>query len=89
MDNHHPAGKANSPVTAPRDVNDHRAILSVRQNDDWPKKTLENPTGDPYLKMAAEIRGYINDRRYLEETLLRPAIEKLEAIAAKNNKTEE
>jgi hypothetical protein len=89
MDNHHPAGKANNPVTVPRDVNDHRAILSVRQNDLWPKETLENPTSDPYLQMAAEIRGYINDRLYLEEKLLRAAIEKLEALAEKNKNPEE
>jgi hypothetical protein len=85
MDNHHPAGKANSPVTIPIPVNDHRAILSVSQYD-WPKETLENPTSDPHLQMAAEIRGYINDRRYLEEKLLQSAIEKLEAIAEKNKR---
>jgi hypothetical protein len=63
-DNHHPAGVANSPVTIPIPANDHRAILSVAQYG-WPKETLENPSGDPALKIAASIRGPIETGRYL------------------------
>ena len=35
-DDHHVAGEANSPVTIPMPVNDHRAELNVAQYD-WPK----------------------------------------------------
>jgi hypothetical protein len=88
MDNHHPAGKANSPVTIPVPVNDHRAILSVAQYE-WPKDTLENPTADPDREMAARIRGYMDMHRYLEEKLLRPIVEKLEARAEDNENPEQ
>ena len=83
MDNHHPAGKANSPVTIPIPVNDHRAILSVAQYD-WPMETLENPTANSHLQMAALIRAYLDGRRYLEEKLLRPVIERLESQTEEN-----
>src|ERR1039458_6972292 len=56
MDNHHVAGKANSPVTIPIPVNEHRAVLSTAQYN-GPKDTLENPNGSPLLKGAACIRG--------------------------------
>jgi hypothetical protein len=88
LDNHHPAGKANSPVTIPIPVNDHRAILSVAQHD-WPKDTLENPTANSHLQIAAWIRGYLDTQQYLAEKLLRPAIERLEALAEKNEHPEE
>jgi hypothetical protein len=85
IDNHHPAGKANSPVTITIPANDHRAILSVAQYN-WPQDTLENPHADPDLQMAASIRGYLDMQRYLEDSLLRPIIEKLEARADKSKK---
>jgi hypothetical protein len=56
MDNHHIAGKANSPATIAVPVNIHRAELSTAQYD-WPKETLANPEGSPLLKGAACIRG--------------------------------
>lgn len=59
QDNHHFAGKANSPVTVPIPVNDHRAELNSAQQD-WPKKTLQNPDGSPLLKAAACVRGFID-----------------------------
>jgi hypothetical protein len=52
MDAHHVAGKANSPITVPVPVNDHRACLSVAQAD-WPKSTLMNAHGSPLLAAAA------------------------------------
>jgi hypothetical protein len=88
MDNHHPAGKTNSPVTIPVPVNDHRAILSVAQFD-WPQDTLENPNSNPYLQMAASIRGFIDMLRYLIDKLLWPIAEALEALAKKNGNSEE
>lgn len=60
MDDHHVFGKANDPttiVTVP--ANDHRAELSVAQQD-WPKKTPENPDGSPLLAAAARIRGFVD-----------------------------
>lgn len=56
VDQHHPAGRANDPMTVPVDVNDHRAILSVAQHD-WEKDLLQNPDGCPLKAGAARIRG--------------------------------
>ncbi len=81
FDDHHVAGKANSPVTIPVWVNDHRARLSVAQYD-WPKRTLENPDGSPLLAEAACTRGYIDTNDYLVETLLLPKAEMLEGLDA-------
>jgi len=53
VDNHHPFMKANDPsTTIPVPVNDHRADLNEAQND-WPKKTRENPDGSPLLAELA------------------------------------
>jgi hypothetical protein len=85
VDNHHFAGKANSPTTIPVAVNDHRAWLSVAQAD-WPKSTLINPQGSPLLAAAACIRGFIDTVLYLiEEGLLWIAemLEKLDAVQVK------
>jgi hypothetical protein len=57
LDNHHIAGKANHPLTIPIYVNDHRAELSEAQRD-WPRLTLENAQGSPFLAAAACIRGF-------------------------------
>jgi len=81
MDNHHVAGKANSPITIPVPVNDHRAELSVAQCD-WPKKTRENPDGSPLLAAAASIRGFMDTIVYLVESGLRWAAEMLEQLNA-------
>jgi hypothetical protein len=79
MDKHHIAGKANSPVTVPVPVNDHRAELNAAQYD-WPKETLENPDANPNLKKAALIRGLIDLMNYLPDEL-RPVAELLESLA--------
>jgi hypothetical protein len=68
FDDHHVAGKANNPVTIPVWVNDHRACLSVAQ-DDWSKETRENPDGSPLLAAAAHIRGFMDTGIYLLEKL--------------------
>lgn len=81
-DFHHVAGRRNSAITIPVPVNDHRAVLSPAQFD-WPKETLENPTGDELLKIAGSLRGYIDTNSYLLDTLLRPLPEMLEALAKK------
>jgi hypothetical protein len=68
-DDHHIAGKANSPVTIQVPVNDHRADLSIAQYD-WPMNTLKNPTGSPLLKAAACVRGASDTIFYIIQTLL-------------------
>jgi hypothetical protein len=79
MDDHHPAGAANSPVTIPVPVNDHRAELSTAQYD-WPRNTLENPNADDLLKIAASLRGFIDTQQYLLDRLLHPLPEILEML---------
>lgn len=69
-DNHHPAGVANNPTTITTPVNDHRAELSVAQQD-WPKKTRENPDGSPLLAAAGCVRGFVDTIVYLiKKTLI-------------------
>ena len=80
IDNHHVAGSANSPVTVAVPVNDHRAILSTAQYD-WPKRTLENSTGDPLKAAAACIRGFIDIMRYLCESLLEWIVAMVERLS--------
>ena len=79
VDDHHPAGKSNSPVTIPIPVNDHRAELSTAQQE-WPRSTLENPQRSPLLAAAACIRGLIDTIFYLLEKLLLWVAEMLELL---------
>ena len=81
LDEHHVAGKSNSPVTIPVSVNDHRARLSADQYD-WPKQTRKNPVGSPLLAAAASTRGYSDTNIYLVENLLLRNPEMLEALDA-------
>ncbi len=81
VDDHHVFAKANSPVTIPTPVNDHRAELSVAQYD-WPKKTLENPEGSPLLAAAGVVRGFIDYIHYLIEKGLAWVVQMLEAADA-------
>lgn len=69
LDAHHVAGRANDSVTIPVPVNDHRAELSTAQQD-WPLRTLQNPTGSPLLKGAACIRGASDTIFYIIKNLL-------------------
>jgi hypothetical protein len=80
FDDHHFAGRTNSPVTVPIWVNDHRAWLSDKQRD-WPLETLENPKRSPFLAAAATIRGFIDTVSYLLKELLWVA-EMLEVLDA-------
>lgn len=79
FDLHHPPGKANSRAKIPIWVNDHEAVLSVLQ-EDWPKKTLENPNGSPFRAGAARNRGYLETNAYLADQLLRENSELMEAL---------
>jgi len=79
LDDHHVAGEANSPVTIPIWVNDHRARLNTDQYD-WPKETLQNPNASPLLAAAASNRGTADSTIYLAETFLYEKGEMLEAL---------
>lgn len=68
-DAHHPAGRANHPLTIPVSVNDHRAVLSDTQYD-WPTATFENKAGSPLLAGAGCIRGYYDTNTFLTDQLL-------------------
>jgi len=81
LDEHHVAGKSNSPVTMSVPVNDHRARLSVDQYD-WPKETLENPDGSPLLRAAASIRGFVDFLLYLIDKFILWIPEMLEDLDA-------
>jgi hypothetical protein len=81
VDSHHVFGKANSAVTIPTPVNDHRAKLSVAQYD-WPNKTLENREGSPLLAAAGVVRGFIDYIRYLIENGLAWVVQMLETADA-------
>jgi hypothetical protein len=79
MDEHHFAGKANSPTTVPVPVNDHRACLSVAQAD-WLKSTLMNVHGSPLLAAAACVRGFVDMVFYLIERGLLWTADMLEVL---------
>ena len=80
MDNHHVAGRANSPVTIPVPANDHRAELSTAQYD-GPPETLQNPNRDPLLKIAGRIRGFVDTVIYLIKKLVLKIPEALELLS--------
>ena len=85
IDQHHFAGRANSPATIPVPVNDHRAILSVAQAE-WPKPTLTNAEGSPLLAGAACLRGFVDTILYLIEKgllWLADMLERLDEILMK------
>jgi hypothetical protein len=81
MDKHHPAGTANHPATVPVPVNDHRAILTEAQYG-WPIMTLENPHGDPLLRGAACIRGFVDTVVYQIKEMLLWIADLLEKLSA-------
>lgn len=81
VDDHHVAGKANSPITMPAHANDHTAELTVAQCD-WPKETLENTDGSPLLRAAASIRGFVDSLLYLIDKFILWIPEMLEAVDA-------
>ena len=56
----HVFGRRNSELTIRYPVNDHRAVLSVKQLD-WTGETLENPNGDVLLAGIARFHGLENN----------------------------
>ncbi|MGH7239427.1 MAG: hypothetical protein ACREHG_05085 [Candidatus Saccharimonadales bacterium] len=58
VERHHVAGRHNSPVTIAIPANDHRILSDLQQ--DWSRRTLQNPEGSPLLAMAAMLRGWLD-----------------------------
>ena len=81
IDNHHPAGENNSPVTVPIPVNDHRADLTDSQRD-WARHVLENPDRDPVVMVVAWLRGAGETIAYLVKSFIHAAADVLECLAA-------
>ncbi len=79
LDDHHVAGKNNSSVTVPTDVNDHRALSEAQRL--WPRKTIENPHGCPLISAAGSIRGFADYVLYLIDHVLRWIAELLELLS--------
>ena len=71
IEKHHIAGRRNDSFTIPLIVNDHR-VASDLQND-WPEKTLRNPSSSPLRTNAARVRG-------LADFLLIVSIRRITAI---------
>ena len=78
IDDHHVAGKANSPITMPASGQRSHSWLTVAQYD-WPKETLKNPDGSPLLRAAASIRGSVDVLLYLIDKFILWIPEMLEA----------
>jgi hypothetical protein len=56
----HVFGQHNSDLTIRYPINDHRAVLSVKQLD-WTDESLENPNGDVLLVGIARFQGLENN----------------------------
>jgi ribosomal protein S14 len=78
FDDHHPAGRANHPLTVPVAVNDHRCLTDAQY--DWPSNTYENRKRSPLLAGAACIRGYYETNSYLTDRLLFWVVRLLETL---------
>jgi hypothetical protein len=68
LEDHHPAGKANHPVTVRIPGNEHRRIDDLK--NDWSRETLRNPSGSPLLRAAACLRGWLNVMQVLIDSTL-------------------
>ena len=77
---HHPAGRANSPLTVEVPANKHR-VLSEAQYE-WPPRTLQNPDGAPLLTIAAALRGAADLIEELVVRWIRSCAEMLEKLDA-------
>lgn len=78
-DAHHVAGQANSPITIPVPVNDHRAVLSEAQYE-WPPETWDNADGSPLLAAAGGLRGFVDIVIYLMEKFVTSGVALLELL---------
>jgi hypothetical protein len=66
-EDNHVFGKRNSALTIRYPINDHRALLSVKQYR-WPPGALENPSSSPLLEGVARMHGaYDNIEHMLAE----------------------
>jgi hypothetical protein len=58
MEEHHPFGRRNDPLTVRIPGNPHRSLSDHQRS--WPEQTLRNPDGSPLLRAAATVRGWLN-----------------------------
>jgi hypothetical protein len=66
-EDNHVFGQRNSSLTIRYPINDHRAVLSVKQYR-WPPGALENPSSSPLLASVAAAHGlYDNIEHMLAE----------------------
>lgn len=56
LEDHHVAGRRNSPATVRLPGNRH-AVLTFMQQTGWPTELLRNPDDDPLLRLEAAVRG--------------------------------
>ena len=84
IDFHHIEGRKNSPLIAPVNVNDHRAILTPAQFD-WPKFATRNRNARELIEASQSLWAVINYIEYLLNRLLRPRAEQLERLAQEVN----
>jgi len=85
IDLHHVAGRKNSAIVAPVNINDHRAVLSAAQFD-WPKLDAKNRSARELIEASQSLWGVINYIEYLLTRLLRPRAEQLESLAQEVNR---
>jgi hypothetical protein len=74
----HFAGAANSSLTFPLPANVHRELSDLQE--DWPRRTLENREGDPFLKLSALLRGLLGYLRTIIDVVERVPVA-LEALS--------
>lgn len=58
VEEHHPAGQHNAPLTVGIPGNDHRVLSEMQRG--WPEETLRNPDGSPLLRISASLRGWLD-----------------------------
>ena len=77
----HVQGRANGPETVPMLGNDHRVVDAYKIT--WPEATLRNPDGDPLLRAAGCLRGWLDLLRVVIDRSLGWIPAFLEWLAAK------
>jgi hypothetical protein len=81
IEQHHPGGRHNDPLTVPIPGNDHAALSELQAQ--WPEETLRNPDQSPLLRIAAILRGWLDILQTVIDRGVRwipPALEGLDEI---------
>jgi hypothetical protein len=80
LEEHHVAGRHNSPVKVPIPGNDHEVTKELQLR--WPQRTLRNPDGSPLLRAAAAVRGWSDVMRIVLDRVVEPVPGLLEDLDA-------